>query len=63
MKLIFHELHISQHTILSILNSQDKRKNKLLTSYGEMKILNQQYYARIQCSFMNLFRNSQFKKL
>jgi len=61
MKLELHTLHISQHTIIGL--SASERENHKFTEEALAKLDGKHLYSKVQCSFMNLYKNSKFKKL
>ena len=62
MKLKLHELHISQHTIISLAVAENDKRGRF-TDYGIAKVDEKHLYLKVQCSFMNMYKNSKFNKL
>jgi len=62
MKLKLHTLYISQHTIVALSVAENKDRGKF-TEEALAKLEGKHLYSKIQCSLMNMYKNSKFSKL
>jgi|GEM_PF-5106958 len=62
MKLKLHTLKISQFTVISLSMNENNERGKF-TEEAIAKFKGKHLYSKVQCSFLNLYKNSAFKKL
>jgi hypothetical protein len=62
MKLKLHTLKISQYTVIALSIAENKERGKF-TEEAIAKFEGKHLYSKVQCSFLNLYKNTAFKKL
>lgn len=62
MKLKIHTLKISQYTVVTLAVAENKKRGTF-TDEAIAKFEGKPLYSKVQCSFLNLYKNSAFKKL
>jgi len=63
MKLKLHTLKISQYTVIALSVAEKNKVRGKFTEEAIAKFEGKHLYSKVQCSFLNLYKNTAFKKL